>query len=123
MIASDEAFPIGDERPPLRLDAGGVIRVGKSRVPLDVVVEEFENGKEPLAILREYDSLQLADIYGAIAYYLRHQSSVQTYLEGRRAEAAQLRAEIEASQGPSPTRAEWVARQGQIEMNHAAAEQ
>ena len=35
------------ERPPLRLDEGGVIRLGNSRVSLDLVIEQYENGMTP----------------------------------------------------------------------------
>jgi len=58
---------------PLRIDEEGVIRVGKSRVTLDVVVDDYQSGLSPEEIARQLDTLNLADIYGALAYYFRHQ--------------------------------------------------
>ena len=43
-----------------------------------------------------YDTLLLADVHAAIAYYLRHKGEVQAYLKRRAAEAETLRARIEA---------------------------
>src|SRR5580693_5628909 len=97
------ALTIHTDPPPLRVDEHGVIRVGDSQVLLDIVIREFNNGAEPEAIARGYPTLQLADVYGVIAYYLRHRQEVDEYLAGRRQEAGKLRQEIEAQQ---PGRAE-----------------
>jgi uncharacterized protein (DUF433 family) len=43
------------------VDEGGVIRVGESRISLDLVVEQYENGMTPEDVVRDYDSLRLAD--------------------------------------------------------------
>src|SRR5688572_33322364 len=67
-----EALPLSSEAPPLRVDEGGVVRIGKSRVTLDLIVSQYENGFEPEDMVRAYDSLELADVHSAIAYYLRH---------------------------------------------------
>ncbi len=84
------------ETPPLRVDAGGVVRVGNSRVVLDLVVVQYENGMTPEDIVRAYDTLVLADVYAVIAYYLRHRDEVLAYLNRRDEEAKVLRAKIEA---------------------------
>src|SRR5262245_63304649 len=84
------------EPPPLRMDEGGAVRVGKSRVSLDLVVEQFENGMTPEDLVRAYDTLVLADVYAVIAYYLRHHDEVRAYLKRREEEAKALRAKIEA---------------------------
>ena len=44
----------------LRLDDGGVLRVGKSRISLDLIVGLYENGMTPEDIVRAYDTLVLA---------------------------------------------------------------
>src|SRR5260221_10691345 len=82
--------------PPLRVDEGGVVRVGNSRVSLDLVVEQYENGMTPEDLIRAYDTLELADIHAVIAYYLRHRDKVRAYLKRREEEAKALRAKIEA---------------------------
>ena len=42
-IAPSTTLAIDPEAPPLRLDAGNVVRVGSSRVSIDLVVEQYEN--------------------------------------------------------------------------------
>src|SRR6516165_7370029 len=71
---------------PLRVDEHGVARVGDCQVLLDVVLREFNNGADPEAIAHGYPTLQLADVYGVIAYYLRHRQEVDQYLDSRREE-------------------------------------
>jgi hypothetical protein len=39
--------------PPLRIDEGGVVRVGLGRVSLDLIVEQYENGMTLANSLRE----------------------------------------------------------------------
>src|SRR5438876_2806194 len=90
-------LPLQAEPPPLRLDEGGAVRVGKSRVSLDLVVEQYENGMTPEDLLRVYDTLALADVHAVIAYYLRHRDEVRAYLKRRDAAAEALRAKIEAA--------------------------
>jgi uncharacterized protein (DUF433 family) len=106
-----QALPLAAAPPPLRVDGGGAVRVGESRITLDLVVREYENGLTPEDIVRAYDTLLLADVYSAVAYYLRHRAEVKAYLDRREEEAARLRALIESSQPPRPTREELLARQ------------
>ena len=56
------SLPLAAERPPLRVDEGGAVRVGKSRISLDLVVEQYENGMTPEDMVRAYDTLLLADV-------------------------------------------------------------
>jgi uncharacterized protein (DUF433 family) len=85
---------------PLRFGEGGVVRVGASRVTLDLVVQEYESGSTPEDIVRAYDTLSLADVYAVIAYYLQNQDDVRAYLAQREAEGDRLRAKIEAERPP-----------------------
>jgi uncharacterized protein (DUF433 family) len=87
---------IHPDPPPLRVEEGGVIKVGRGRVSLDLVVEEFERGKSPEEIVRTYDALNLPDVYGAIAYYLRHRDEVKAYIAHRDQVAEEWKARIEA---------------------------
>src|SRR5207244_5335483 len=89
-------LPLQAEPLPLRVDEGGAVRVGKSRISLDLIVEQYENGMTPEDMVRAYDTLVLADVYAVIAYYLRHRDEVRTYLKRREEEAGSLRAKIEA---------------------------
>lgn len=73
------------EQVPLRLWPGGSVRVGGTRVSLDTVIGEHHNGLSPEEIVRAYDCLELADVYAAIAFYLRNRVKVDEYLaEGHR---------------------------------------
>jgi uncharacterized protein (DUF433 family) len=83
---------------PLRADASGDLRVGESRVLLDLVVESFDAGATPEAIVQSFPSLALADVYAVIAYYLRHRSEIEEYLRQRGQRAAEVRRKIDASQ-------------------------
>jgi len=78
---------------------------------------------EPEAIARAYDTLDVADVYVVIGYYLRRRPEVDDYLRRRETEAAQLRAEIEANQPPLPTREELLARRRIQVPDHAPAGQ
>ena len=102
-------LPLHAELPPLRVDEGGSVRVGKSRVRLNVVVEQYENGMTPEGMVRAYDTLELADVHAVIAYYLRHRDLVRVYLKQREAEAKALREKVEA-QRPRTSRDELVSR-------------
>ena len=100
--------PLQADPIPLR-SADGAWRVGNSRITLDLVVEEYENGMTPEDMVRAYDTLSLADVHAVIAYYLRHQTEVQAYLDRRSQEADAVRAKIEAMR-PAPTRDELLVR-------------
>jgi uncharacterized protein (DUF433 family) len=112
------ALPLHAEPPPLRVDEGGAVRVGRSRVSLDVVVEQYENGMTPEELVRAYDTLELADLHAVIAYYLRHRDAVRRYLNGRAEEARALQTKIEAGR-PRVSREELLARRRAAEKADA----
>ncbi len=110
-----------DSPVPLRKDVDGAIRVGDTRVSLDVVVREYLKGNSPEAIVHGYPTLRLADVYAVVAYYLRNQGEVNAYLMACAAEAEQLRREIEARQpSGAELKAKLLARQAQMELQHAS---
>ncbi len=51
---------------PLTVSAEDVIRVGGTRVTLDIVIGPFQDGATPKEIVYQYPSLSLADIYAVI---------------------------------------------------------
>ncbi len=93
------SLTIQTEAPPLRLDETGAIRIGDSRVLLEVVMAEFQGGATPEAIARNYSTITLADAYATIAYALRHPREIEAYLAERERMAEEVRAKIEAAQG------------------------
>jgi len=74
------SLSLATEPIPLMTDLNGVVRVGGTRVTLDTVVGAFREGATAEEIVQQYPSLQLADAYSVIAYYLRHLSEVESYL-------------------------------------------
>lgn len=107
---------------PLRMDEHGAVRVGQTRVLLELVIEAYQGGATPETIVRWFDSLRLADVYGVISYYLKHKEEVDEYLRGREEQAAEVRRKIEAAQPSRPGfRDELLARRDRTEQNNASA--
>ena len=86
------------EAPPLRRDAAGALRIGNSRVLLELVIRAFEDGATPETINQQYPTTSLADLYSAIAYYLRHRGEIDAYLADREQQAREVRNRIEDAQ-------------------------
>ena len=83
-------------RPPLSLDPDGVYRVGGTRVRLATVVTAFQRGCTAEEIMLKYPSLELADVYSTLAYYLENRDAGDAYLESKRRAAGQAEREMEA---------------------------
>lgn len=81
---------------PLTTDADGVIRVGDTRVTLDTVIGTFLDGHSAEEITELYPVLELAQVYAVIAYYLRHVTDLDAYLEERKRTAGEIRKQCEA---------------------------
>jgi len=86
------------EAPPLRQEATGAIRVGDTRVLLELVIEAHQEGATPQEIVRRYSTLRLQDVYATIGYYLRHPEEIDAYLAERASLGAAMDAKIESSQ-------------------------
>ena len=104
------SLSIKSEPVPLESDPDGVVRVGRTRVTLDTVVTAFLKGATAEEIAQQFPSLQLADIYSVIAYYLRQKSEVDSYLGERQKKAGKTRQQSEARFDPSGVRARLIAR-------------
>jgi uncharacterized protein (DUF433 family) len=87
---------------PLRVDAGGVVRVGDTRVSLDVLVSRFWQGDTPEQIVEGFPTVRLAEVYAILAYYLSHREEVDAYLAEQDRKAAEIRAAIEKEYPPDP---------------------
>ena len=96
---------------PLSIDAYGAIRVRGTRVLLDVIIVAFQAGATPEAIVQQFPSVTLADVYLVIAHYLTHTAAIDAYLSQRQTEAARLQSAIEARFNPVGIRARLLARQ------------
>jgi uncharacterized protein (DUF433 family) len=103
-------LPIIAQEPPLRIDAGGAVRIGKTRVTLQTLVEAFKEGATAEEIVQQFPTLDLAETYLAIGYYLQHRAEVDDYLQRLKEEADRIQAEIEARPESIELRARLLAR-------------
>ncbi len=106
------ALEIATEKPALMQDADGVFRVGGTRVRSDTVIGAYQNGATPEQIADKYPALTVPDIYGAIAYCLRHREEVEGYLTERRLQIEGAEREIEARFPSHGARERLLARWG-----------
>lgn len=98
---------------PLTVSSDDVIYVGDTRVTLDTVVEVFQDGATPEEIVYQYPSLDLADVYAVVGYYLRHRTQVESYLLQRSEHAERVRQQNERRFPPEGIRARLLARRQQ----------
>jgi uncharacterized protein (DUF433 family) len=105
------------EAPPLCKLPDGAVRVWGTRVSLDTVIHAFDEGCTPEEIRDDYPTLQLADIYAVIAFYLRHREDVLAYLQESQQRGDEIRRKIEEACPPDGFReclaARWEERQKQ----------
>lgn len=96
------SFP--SESVPLEVGAGGLVRIGKTRVTLDTVIAAFSRGASAEEIVLQYPSLNLADVYQVIGYYLGRPLEVEAYLQQRKIAAETIRKQNEARFDPQGIR-------------------
>src|SRR5438093_926152 len=78
----------------------GTIRIRDTRIPLERVIDSYLNGNAPSTIVRQYDTLDLADVYAVIGYYTTHREEVDEYRRRQEEDAAEIQRRIEAAQPP-----------------------
>ena len=81
---------------PLRLTEDGTIRIAGSRVSLDSVVYHYKLGASAEQIAQKFPSLDLADVYAAITYYLNHEEAIEEYLHEQEAKGDEVQKRIES---------------------------
>jgi uncharacterized protein (DUF433 family) len=101
--AADSAVFRYPDGPALKDDGKGGLRIGKSRVLLELLIQAHLEGDSPEAILRRYPTLTLADVYTVIAFNLRHPADVEEYLVRREQQAREVWERIEKRQGSLTT--------------------
>jgi len=75
----------------------GLPYVRGSRIPLESLIWLWRDGHSAETIRDAYSTLRLAEVYGAIAYYLDHQAEVDQQLTEGRAQFDAQRAAAEAA--------------------------
>ncbi len=98
------AVTIGTIPKPVRRDKYGVLRVGETRISLDSVVYAYNQGMNAAEIQYGYDTLSLAEVHAAIAYYLHNKSEVDEYLAVQEIKQVEIRKRIERDFPPKITR-------------------
>ena len=81
---------------PLRTDENGSIRVGDTRVLLELVIHRFNEGESPESIVDIYPALKLGDVYLVTAYYLTHREEIDAYVKWVDEDSKDIRREYEA---------------------------
>ena len=112
-----ESFP--SMTVPLRVEPNGAVRVSgpQTRVNYELVVLGYKAGETPEDIHYRLPTIELADIYAVIAYYLRNTEEVEAYLRKVDEDWERAKAEIDARH---PDRHEHMAR---IRARYAAMQQ
>ena len=87
-----------EQNVPLRTDDRGVVRVGNTRVLFELVVRSYLQGHTPEEIVRQYSTLELANVYGALAYFLQHRDQVEEYLQRRGEQATEVRDKLQEAE-------------------------
>lgn len=82
---------------PLTLTEDGTIRITGTRVSLDSVVHEYNQGATPEEIAVSFPALRIEDIYAAITYYLNNHEQVEEYLRQQEVDAEAIRRRIESA--------------------------
>jgi len=95
MIANEPTMTV-----PLRTDEHGAIRVGNTRVLLELVIHAYYAGETPEGIVDSYPTLTTSDVYAVIAYYLSHREEIDIYVRQRDEQAERTLEHIEASLTP-----------------------
>ncbi len=95
------SFEVKADPVPLRMDDSGTVRVGNSRVTLDVLIGAFKLGASAEEIHEQYPSVKLCDVHSVLGYYLRRQDEVDEYLNARAADAKRIRIEVERQFPPA----------------------
>lgn len=95
---------------PLTAGEAGVLLITGTRVPLDSVIHAFNEGATPEEIAQNFPTLDLADIYAVVSYYLQNRSEVEQYLEQRKVRQEELKKELQAQFPPHGIRERLLAR-------------
>ena len=94
----------------VRTDPDGSMRVGQTRLLLNMVVDAYQNGKSAEAIRHAFPVISLEEAHGSIAFYLGHQKPVDDYIERWEAQAEEIRKDWQAQHPAKFTREILMAR-------------
>ena len=107
---------------PLRLDAGGTVRAGGTRVTLDSIVAASGEGETAGEIADRFPVLSPDDLGQILGWYIRYRGPVDAYLARREDQAERFREEMEARFEPGGLRERLLARRGAPERGSGGPE-
>lgn len=93
--ATAPAFEVFEDPPVLEAWPDGSVRVGGTRLLLEMVVGGHKMGRTPAQIAASYGPRPVAQIYAALSYYFAHTEQVDAYLARRKQHAEANMAEAE----------------------------
>ncbi|HID62292.1 MAG TPA: DUF433 domain-containing protein [Anaerolineae bacterium] len=76
------------------------IRIKGTRIGIETVLEDYQEGASPEEIAARYRNLTLEQVYATLLYYFRNRAKVDAYLEAWRQHTDQ--AWLEQQHHPSP---------------------
>ena len=94
----------------LRATEEGMVYIGQTRVPLETVIDVFNEGKSAEEIVSQFPVLSLADVYLVIGYYLQHKSEIDEYIEKAHTHSEQIKRVNQARFNTSNLRERLLAR-------------
>ena len=106
---------------PLQRTNDGTLRVGGTRVTLDMVLAVYKQGRTAEQIVEDFPTLKLADVYAVLSYYHQNREAVAAYLEQQERDAQALREEIERHSDPEGFRERLLARYAALGGNKGGA--
>src|SRR6266567_7370804 len=84
------------QKVPLTQWKDNTVRITGTRVPLDVIVNQFKLGATAEQIHDSFPAVSLKDVYGAIYYYLEHTDAVDVYMREQQLAVAETRQWVES---------------------------
>ncbi|MEZ6110878.1 MAG: DUF433 domain-containing protein [Pirellulaceae bacterium] len=80
-------------------DEGGW-RIAGTRISLDSVVRAYWDGKSPEEITEAFPTLSVEQVFGAIAFYLRHRNEIDAHLQQQEHRWADVQVNSAEANGP-----------------------
>jgi uncharacterized protein (DUF433 family) len=97
----------------------GTYYIRGHRIPLRSLIRLWQDGTDPESIQRDFDSLTLTEVYGAITFYLEHREDLDVQFAQQWAEEQALVDRARAN--PSPFMQELQRRFAAIQAQHKAS--
>jgi len=120
MAPSHQLFKFKSKKPYKSLPAFQSIKIFEVPVTLCysmvTIVTAFLEGATAEEMTQQYQTLDLADVYSVIGYYLRRRPEIEDYLQRERRQAETVQKQNEARFDPHGIRDRLVARSAETEL-------